>query len=89
MTMNVIEGTLSGSGLRVGIVCSRFNEFMARSAAKRDRRPAPKASRMKSAISLAVPSPVLSATLPVKPSVTITSTRSEGMSDPSTKPTKS
>ncbi len=29
--MNVIEGTLSGSGLRVGIVCSRFNEFVVES----------------------------------------------------------
>ena len=35
-------------------------------------------------IILAVPSPVFSATLPVKPSVTITSTRSDGMSLPST-----
>jgi 6,7-dimethyl-8-ribityllumazine synthase len=31
MTMNVIEGDLSGNGMRIGIVCSRFNEFVVES----------------------------------------------------------
>ena len=51
-------------------------------AAERRCRRRPRASRPW--IILAVPSPVFSATLPVKPSVTITSTRSEAMSLPST-----
>lgn len=29
--MTIIEGTLDGAGLRVGIVCSRFNEFIVES----------------------------------------------------------
>lgn len=29
--MNSMEGTLDGSGLRIGIVCSRFNEFVVES----------------------------------------------------------
>lgn len=29
--MNIIEGTLDGSGLRFGIVCGRFNEFIVES----------------------------------------------------------
>ncbi len=68
---------------------SRFNEVSASKDATRANGVALKAWRKKSLIRLAVPSPVFSATLPVKPSVTITSTRSEGISLPSTKPTKS
>src|SRR5580698_969118 len=47
------------------------------------------AVRRKCTTSLAVPSAVLSATLPVKPSVTMTSTVPSAMSSPSTKPQNS
>mmetsp|Transcript_2615 Transcript_2615/g.4479 ORF Transcript_2615/g.4479 Transcript_2615/m.4479 type:complete len:375 (+) Transcript_2615:1421-2545(+) len=68
---------------------SRCSEVKAKSEASRDRGEKRKACRNRSPIRPAVPSPVLMATLPVKPSVTITSATSPGISPPSTKPMKS
>ena len=78
------------------VVAARIERARAasqRAARRRDSRCAPtasvwKAARRNSVKSLAVPSAVLSATLPVKPSVTTTSTVPAPMSSPSTKPWK-
>jgi len=63
--------------------------FDARIEPIRDKKLLLKTFTNRSLINFAVPSPVLRAMLPVKPSVTITSTVADGMSLPSTKPINS
>ena len=90
-----IKNQLNGQEMQYTLVAEsirllrRRSEVRASRAAIRDNGVALKASRRKSPTSEAVPSPVFKATLPVNPSVTMTSTLLPGISPPSTKPTYS
>ena len=71
------------------LLLNLFNGTIANIAHSFDKNVALKLSRIAAPIMLAVPSPVFNAIFPVKPSVTMISTRFEGMSFPSTNPTYS